>query len=274
MALVPHISYGNVNFDYPDKRIRRRWDDLDEISQTFQRASITDLVIGGPFPGAPGFFIRELDVEEETPNCFVHRARGFGAVPFREISRTETPNEDGWDEASVRYLSANKFAVSLGAGLLGATGMRCVSVNRERHPQSTAHWYLTASYRGQLDKKHPKVRWTSNGREISKDKLRNYLTGGWNDPRKSEILWGRQGCTISYVSLSVPTKQVPWQSGGAPHGQVPAVFAPPISGDPSDFTWHWPHGWTLAGMDCDIIAGTTVCFVTESWIYNNKVTFG
>jgi hypothetical protein len=268
------IYTGSINVDYPDRSIRRRRDDLDEINQTFQRGVPGLMRPGTGFPGASGFTIVESTETLETPDCYVYDVRGVGAFGDREISRTETPNEEGWDEASVRYLTSNKFFVQLGSAMAGFTGMRCVSVSREQHPQSSSHWYVTGNYRGQFSQKHNKVRWTSNGREMSKDKLINTLTGGWNDPRKSEILWGRQGCTISYVSLFVPTKQVPFQSGGAPHSQVPTVFSPSLSGDPSDLTWHWPNGWTLAGMDCDIIAGTTVCFVTESWVFNNRVTFG
>jgi hypothetical protein len=58
-----------------------------------------------------------------------------------------------------------------------------------------------------------------------------------------------------------------------PHIQAPFVFVPNIAGPAADFTWHWPNGWVLAGIDTDIIAGTTVAKVTENWVYNVKVTW-
>lgn len=276
MAIAPYITHGATSFAWPDKRWREAHDDLTEVTQTFQRTTKDALNIGDAFPGEDNHLIINRDVEQETDDCYVIRATGIGtAGGLLELPGTEAENDEGWDEATRDYITTNKNHVRVGARLSGATGMRCVSVSRRRHSRSRFHWILSASYRGMLSgPKEPKIRWTSAGREISKESLTNLLPGGWNEPRRSQVLWPRPGCTISYVSLSVPNVPVPQQTGGRPHPQAPFVFTPQTSGPASDFTWQWPNGWVLMSIETDILPGTTIAFVVESWAYNEKIVIG
>lgn len=277
MSVTAVITTGNVSLDYPDRRIRRRWDDLDEVTQTFQRATGGLFQPGTAFPGLSNMIIREVTETEEVPgSCFVYdlRAIGITGSGVRVLANDEQRNEDGFDEASMRWLAPAATNVgALGSVKPGTTSMYCVSRQKSLHPQSPTWAYITATYRGLLTPKPVKITWTSTGREISRDALKNLLDGGWNDFYKSEILWPRPAMTISYVSLSVPRGSVPQQSGSAPHIQAPFVFVPNISGPEEDFIWHWPNGWVLMSLDTDIIAGTTVARVTENWVYNVKKTW-
>jgi hypothetical protein len=276
MSVTAVITTGTVDIDYPDRRIRRQQDDLDEISQTFQRSTGGLLQPGAAFPGASGYFITESTETLEVPGHFVYDVRGVGtAGGVLELPGDEQENDEGFDDASKTFITTNRNQVLIGQAMPGANGMRCVSVRRQKHPRTDTHWILTASYRGVLrGVKEPKVRWTSSGREISKEALINNFPSGWNDPRRSQILWPRQGCTISYVSLSVPNVAVPQQTGGSPHPQAPFVYTPNVSGPASEFVWQWPNGWVLLGMDVDILPSTTIAYVTENWVFNDRAVIG
>lgn len=265
-----------MDIDFPDKRIRRRWDDLNEITQSFQRDKGGLFQPGQTFPGTTGYIIRESTEEEETTGCFVYDLRGVGVGPqARILSQEESVNEEGFDEGSVRWLAQSNSTVGLlGSVMPGYTSMYAVTRQKSLHPQSPSFAFFTVTYQGLIAVgKEPKLRWTSSGREISKEALQVALVGGWDNFNKSEIMWPRPSLSLSYVSLSVPRESVPIQSSGTPHHQAPFVYVPSISGPASDFTWHWPNGWVLAGIDTNIIAGTTVAHVVENWVYNVKVTF-
>lgn len=281
MPISPIVYHGDVSVDLPDVRIRRLWDDLDEYSGQFQRATEDAFAVGDAWPGLSGVTIRELTVTVEVPDeVYLFDLRGVGTGPgARRLDYQEQAVEEGFDTASVVFLTNTKNYLRLGqvmGSVTGLTGpaMFCVGVTARRHPQSSSHWYVTGEFKGLLGEKPEKVRWNSAGRELSKDNLVAGVTGGWDTPRPSEILWGRQSMSISYISTSVPTGTiVPEQTGGAPHPLAPNVFDPVLSGPAADFTWHWPNGWTRSGIDCEVIAGTTMCFVSEQWVYNPKVTF-
>lgn len=272
-------AYGSTSFALPDRRVRSRRDDLNEVTQTFQRSSATAFAIGDAFPGMTGYVVEEItrvdECVETGAECYLYELRGVGIGPTaRKLSYSESVNEEGWDTVNVRWLTSNKQLVQLGDALSGALAMRAVGVEREEHPSTSAFWYVSASYRGMIQPKNPKIRWTQNGRELSKDQLIVALPGGWTDPRKAEILWPRAGCTISYVTLDLPATGVPQQTGDAPHPQAPFVVAPSIFGDPAEFLWHWPNGWTLQGVEADVIPGSSIAFITENWIFNHEVTLG
>ena len=171
------------------------------------------------------------------------------------------------------FLSSNKNYAVRGSILPGNGAMVCTSVRRRQHPVNGAFWYNDCSFRGQLNQNAVKVRWGNSGREMSKDGVAVLFTGGWSDPRKSNILWGRSSCTLSYVSLALPQKQVPSQTGGRPHPQAPFVFAPALTLPTEEITWNWPNGWTLADLNVDVLPGTSICFVVETWVYNAEATF-
>jgi hypothetical protein len=277
MPVAAIIEFGDVSVDYPDRKWSERHNDLTEVSQTFQRATRDALEKGDAFPGLADFYIRDLEIDEETEDCFVFRARGIGTSGgVLELPMDQQENDEGWDEATRTFITTNPNQVRVGQSMTGYPSMKCVSVKRQRHPRTDTHWNLTASYRGLLSGvKEPKIRWTSSGREISKESLINGFPGGWNDPRRSQVLWPRQGCTISYVSLSVPNVPIPQQTGETrPHPQAPFVYTPNVNGPVTDFVWQWPNGWVLLGMETDIIPGTTLAFVTENWVYNDRVVFG
>ena len=271
------ISTGSVSVDYPDKRWRESHDDLTEVTQTFQRTGKATIQIGDLFPGESDYVVINREIEDEPDGVSVIRATGIGAAGgLVELPGTEVENEEGWDEVTREYITTNKEFVKRGSSLLGYAAMRCTTVNRRRHPRSSYHWILSATYRGMIKRnKEPKVRWTSSGREISKDSLTNLLPGGWNDPQRSQVLWPRQGITVSYVSDKVPNVAVPFQNGAnRPHPQAPFVFSPSIAGPASEFTFHWPNGWVLLGMDTDILPGTTIAFVVENWVWNDRIVLG
>ena len=277
MSVTAVITTGSVDVDYPDRRIRRNKDDLDDISQTFQRSTAAALVPGAAFPSASGYYITEATETIEVPGCYVYEVRGVGTSGgVLELPADQQESDEGFDEATRTFITTNSNQVRVGQAMTGYPSMKCVSVKRQRHPRTDTHWILTASYRGLLNGvKEPKIRWTSSGREISKEALINGFPGGWSDPRRSQVLWPRQGCTISYVSLSVPNVPVPSQNGERqPHPQAPFVYTPNVAGPASEFVWQWPNGWVLLGLETDIIPGTTIAYVTENWVYNDRVVIG
>ena len=268
------IEYGVRSVDLPDRRIRRSLNDLSEVSGVFQRATGGALVPGGAFPNEAGFIIQSSVETKEADDCFVYDVTGMGVLGgVRTFDRVETENEEGFDDASLTFLSDNKFYAVRGAILPGNGAMVCTSVRRRQHPVNGAFWYNDCSFRGQLNQNEVKVRWGNAGREMSKEGIAVNLPGGWGDPRKSNILWGRSSCTLSYVSLSVPRDQVPSQTGGRPHPQAPFVFDPALTLPAEEVTWNWPNGWTLADLNVDILPGTSICFVVETWVYNAQITF-
>ena len=275
MAVLPLIEYGVRDLDLPDRRIRRVANDLQEIQGTFQRDEGGLFLPGSAYPGVSGYLVQSSVETRETADCFVYDVTGVGVLGgVASFDRVEVENEEGFDEASLTFLSSNKFYAVRGSILPGNGAMVCTSVRRRQHPVNGAFWHNDCTFKGQLNQNEVKVRWGNAGREMSKDGIAVNFPGGWGDPRKSNIRWGRSSCTLSYVSLSVPRDQVPSQSGGRPHSQAPFVFAPALSLPTGELTWNWPNGWTLADLNVDILPGTSICFVVESWVYNAQATFG
>jgi hypothetical protein len=274
MSVTAVITTGTTELEYPDRRIRRTLNDLNEVSHTFQRSTSGALLPGAAMPGMSGYILQSVVETKETDDCYVYDCTAMGVLNgVITFDRVETENEEGFDEASLTYLSSTKMYAKRGQALPGNGAMICTNVQRRQHPVSPSYWFNDCTFRGQLNQNQVKVRWGNAGREISKDGLIVNFTGGWADPRKSNILWGRSSCTLSYVSLALPQKGVPTQSGSAPHYQAPFVFNPSLTLPTEEITWNWPNGWTLADLNVDIIPGTSICFVTEGWVYNNVATF-
>ena len=268
------ITHGVTDMEFPDRRIRRVANDLQEIQGTFQRDEGGLFLPGSSYPGVSGYVVQSSVETRETAACFVYDVTGVGVLGgVAEFDRVEVENEEGFDEGSMTFLSNEKYHLKKGESLPGMAAMICTSVRRRQHPVHGDFWYNDGSYKGQLLDSEVKVRWGNAGREMTKDGIAVNLPGGWGDPRKSNILWGRSSCVLSYVSQSVPRTVVPSQSGGAPHSQAPFVFDPVLSLPNEDLTWNWPNGWTLADLNVDILPGTSICFVVESWVYNAQATF-
>jgi hypothetical protein len=270
---TPIISHGSVAVDYPDRRIRSRRDDLNEVTQTFQRATTNAFDVGQTFPGLTDYVISEINRTDEVPGNHVYELKGIGGlgiIGLKEVQRQEQVAEEGFDSVVIRYISTTPRPITLGQFADGVAACACVEVQSEQHPGSPNFWNVTATYRGIIGPKEVKIRWANAAREISKDQLSVPGPGGWETPQKSEILWGRQEATLSFVTDTLPETFIPRQSAGTPHPSFPEVqFVPFTTSEP---TFHWPNGWTRTGVNCDVISGTTVAFVTEQWLFNPRVT--
>jgi hypothetical protein len=275
MSLAPVILHGTVDLDFPDKRITRRDRDLDQIRQTFQRGAAGAIRPGMGFPGASGFRVIEASEDEEVVGeCYVYQCRGVGisgGLVAKLIDQSEDNEEEGWDMATQVWLAANKNHIRLGAASSVSPSMVATSVRRRQHPDSPAYWYIEAQFKGILSDKAEKIRITMNGREVSREELVVTLAGGWNTPSKSEVLWPRVSLTRSYLSRNIPSVSVPQQFFGRPSQQAPFVFTPLLSG-PVDPVLHWPNGWTLQDVNHEPLAGTSITFCQEVWVYNHKET--
>jgi hypothetical protein len=275
MPILAAITHGVTTLDFPDLKIRRRDKELDEITQTFQRPTAAAIVPGMSWPGRPGFRVLEAAEEEDFPSqCYLYQCRGIGiagGLLAKEIDWAEDDEEEGWDMATRVVLTGNKNLIPRGAAAPGIPTMLATSVRRRRHPDADGYWYLEAQYKGINGDKPEKIRITMNGREVSREALVVAFNGGWDTPAKSEILWPRVTLTKSYLSAAIPTVSVPTQSFGRPSQQAPAVFEPIITGA-ADPVLHWPNGWTLADVNHEPLAGSSICYCQEVWTYNHRVT--
>jgi hypothetical protein len=274
MSLAAAITHGVTSLDFPDVKIRRRDKELDEITQTFQRPNPGAIVPGMSWPGRPGFRVIEAAEEEDFPGeCYLYQCRGIGIAGglVKEIEFVEDQEEEGWDMGTRVVLTSNKNFIRRGSAMPGLPAMIATSIRRRRHPDVASYWFVEAQYKGINGDKPEKIRITMNGREISREALVVALSGGWNTPAKSEILWPRVSLTKSYLSAAIPSVSVPTQSFGRPAAQAPFVFVPSLTG-PVDPVLHWPNGWTLADANHEPLAGSSICFCQETWIYNHKET--
>lgn len=176
-------------------------------------------------------------------------------------------NLEGWDtatEARFVFASSAEAATSgkaLGASLSGFTNMVCV--DRAAEDLIEGFFYkVTFSYKGILNGGKP-VKWIPRG-YAEKQSTSGGLYPGQASPVPLESNQPLVGVTAIYLSTTVPscdvcgTNVTPSWSPGVPDN-IWDSLANPIH--------VYPYGWVLDTREPDIIPGTTVCLVTDQYVY-------
>jgi hypothetical protein len=196
--------------------------------------------------------------------------------PYKGLIASKSPvqkpveNLEGFDTATERrfvFAASEEDAVSgiaLGASLTGHTYMICV--DRQAEPIIEGFFYEAVfSFKGFLDTDKP-VKYIPRG-YAERQSSNSAFYPGQATPVPLESNQPLVGVTAIWASTTVPscdvsgTNVTPDWSPGVP-ANIWSTIANPIH--------VYPYGWVIDSREPDIIAGSTVCLVTDQYTYYQR----
>lgn len=259
-------EYGLTRFQLAGARLTRRSEDLDQLVMEWQTPDRFAFTPGGKPPGYPGMTIMDVETEEDTESCFLHRlqCQGVVGVKLEKVTqRTVRENLEGWDEGSERWLTVNPATHQRGDAMPNNAQLYCVSVEREEY--RNGWWWISKDYRGLVGTKTYKRRITVNENIVSPgEPFVNELSGGWGTASKGQLSLPRVVVQDSYVSTSAPpTNAIP---GASTPSDAPSLNTS-IGFEGMELVRNWPAGWKLASLESDQIPGKNLWLITLSREY-------
>lgn len=196
-------------------------------------------------------------------------------VPYKGLIASKDPRRlpmevlEGFDTATERRFvfaaSADnaKNAIALGASLTGYSSMPCV----ERHADPIIEGYLYEgiwSFKGFLGEKAAKY----IPRGYAEKQSANPATyPGQSDGVPLESNQPLVGLTVIWASTTAPSSNVcgtnvtPAWSPGVPSNIWDSIANPIHT---------YPYGWVIDSRELEMIAGTTICLVTDQYTYYHR----
>lgn len=221
-----------------------------------------DYKCGGAVPGYPGAIIEKVHPVKLMNGRWKFTIVGEGIIASRSDTQTigyprSTGELMGLDTIVDEWETSNPRKFKLGQTMTGGSIIVCTGVTSQPINRQKTRWKVTATGQGIIDTGKPyKESYNITTQDWQRDSVRVALPGGWTNYRKGSIASAKAMKTISYISASLPDFST--VSRAETPLNPPSVYAPALSGQMSDFTWFYPHGWTLMAIMCDPIPGTTV----------------
>jgi len=221
-----------------------------------------DYKCGGAVPGYPGAIIEKVHPVKLSDGCWKFTIVGEGIIAARSDTQIigyprNTGELMGLDTIVDEWETSNPNKFKLGQRMTGGNIIVCTSVTAQPMNRQKTRFKVTATGQGILDQSKPyKESYNVTTQDWQRDSVRVNLAGGWTNYRKGSIAQAKAMKTISYISASLP--DFTDVSRNATPINPPAIYTPFMSGQISDFTWLFPHGWTLMAIIADPIPGTTV----------------
>lgn len=269
------LSYGSAALQLGETpRIVRRGDGFDEGAFAFIGGSENSLLPNSEVPGYNGMYIQEDSITDHSGDLeHSVRAVGLRSGTSRLIASIATDSEDGFDTGSETFISAEGATASYVRGRRHSqySQLYAVSVSVRRSP-ITAYAIVDVGYKGIKNGNRPdKIKLSVASRETTYTALDNPPPGGTPTETKWSVMKGDPMLVRSYISQYRPDfSRVGLQNSAS---GVPVSFpAVPNHGwsNNDDVTWNMPFGWFLANIESDEIAGTTLNFVTETYLNRDR----
>lgn len=266
------LAYGSGTLLTAGPKERRLFNGLDRVEASYHAETARLFNEGQAFPGYTNVIIDEVEQDPDGED-FEYRITGRGICApkaTRLVSSKPQENLEDFDTCTQVWVSANKRSIVAGSRMQGYGNMVCMTATPEEM-DLTGFYTITAQFKGLLGSYKPVKRTVSSNVEIiSLDSAIVTLSGGWNEAHKSQICWPKVTCTFEYWTSYIPIKTMP-QQGGSPADNLPSVSY--ISGSGVDLTYHWPNGWRMIAFNPAAIAGTQICYTSETWEWQQKQTF-
>lgn len=242
---------------------------------------------GGPMPNYPFMEIDECVTKELVPGLrYQHTLSGRGF--FRPGSKLEASSisqpDEGWDEGPQTWLTTSPDTFSIGSVHPDYSSLWCVAIdNKEKVTSKITR--VTASYKGIIpladgNPKPGKWKGTVNGETRQAGALalvgttfvdENGTYNGWASPRDSTLDTSKVAVVHTLLSFTAP----PTDKVGRPYtpARVPLldnIFETTSWYSSAGFTWNWPPGWKLAGVQWDQILDKSIYLYTLTHEYVPK----
>lgn len=277
MSIAPYIEHGRRNLLIEPEELVVRTRGLDTTAQVWLTDREDSFLAGGALPGRPHMRIKEVQTKADGPR-YIHRVQAEGlakAADKLEARRIRQP-EEGWDEVALELLTLAPDHYAQGDLVPGYETLWVAGVERE---SVNGHvWRLSIDAKGILAPKARKRRITVNNQPVSASttmvladtsifKDQNNVFTGWNDSRYSAIDASRVVVVDTMLTTEAPpTDKLP--------GHLTPENAPPVLDifavswwSSSGFTWNWPWGWSLKGINSEQLLDKSLWVTTITTEY-------
>lgn len=244
---MPDVVVWGSKFFILECRPVRRPEGLDSLMMRVQTDAEDSFKDGGAPPLYPLMRIKEAEVTIEVPGqAYEHRLQCDGLMKTpKEESYKERQPEEGWDEISLTILTTDKDALAHGSEHPDYEHM----VVTDRDPERVAPgiWRISVTYKGIMDIKARKRRYSSNGKAIKS--LTEFVIAGVAADEPHNWVTPRQQITFTerYLSLSPPPTELIGQqlTGGDIPTDTPTIEDNPVDFLAPDLNWNFPYGWRI-----------------------------
>jgi hypothetical protein len=261
--MAAYIEHGPRCLEIEPEELVIRPRGLDTTLQVWQTEREDSFHYGGPPPRRPHMRIKEVQTKADGP-VFVHRIQAEGLarnVDKIESNRLRQP-EEGWDEGPMEILTTQPARFGPGDKLPGFDSLWVVGIEKD---DLNGHvWRMALDAKGILAPKARKRRITVNGQPVSSSSTLALTNSpgtpfvneqgvftGWNDQRYTNLDNSRVVVVDTFLSSEPPpTDKLP--------GHLTPENAPPVKDlfsypwwSSSGFTFNWPWGWALKGIQSD-----------------------
>ena len=286
--MIPDFSiFGLKTFEITGRKITSSPRKLDTASVSWQTDREDAFARGGPLPGYPFMSILECETLVEIPgHAYQHNLRGEGLLrPGHRLESSSLKQpEEGWDEGPQTWLTTDPSAFSIGTVHPDIPTLWCVGIDSKDQVTDRV-WRVSPSYRGIIpladgNPKPGKWKGTVNGETRQAGSLaligttfvdENGTYNGWSTARDSTLDTSKVAVTHSLLSFTAP----PTDKVGRPltPARVPLldnIFETTSWYSSAGFTWNWPPGWKLSGVQWDQILDKEIYLYTLTHEYVPK----
>jgi len=243
--------------------VTRARNGLDSAKQRFWAPTSDYLREGMRHPENSNFVIEEVVREGDDDEGYEYdvSSKGLAAGKFRRVDGF--PSRRGqiqdWDTETDQWLSTNPQHFARGQWY---NGKICTEASAEPLHAELGVYRCTAQLVGlNAGPRRVSREVNCNAAQVSRDKVKVTLPGGWNDYRKGVLSLPKVTVTDTWLAYSPP-----------PTGLIPGTLTPPnappvriitLTGD--DLTWHWPNGWTFTVQSSQPFGDVSLW--RNQWVY-------
>lgn len=289
MALPYYIEHGNATFlELPGIEIAKRQRGLDTLRRSIRTDREDSFGDGGGIPGFPHMRIKEIMSRQDGPG-WVHELTGEGlrTGPHKLESSSLAQPEEGWDEGPQTWLTVKPDAFAIGSVHPDHPNLWCVGLSNKEDINGHV-WRVACDYKGIIldgdgNPKPGKMKVTVNGQSVNTTTAialghttpeiitdEDGVWNGWTDNRKTSFDTSKINLVWTALSLTPPPTERVGLQKSPPRVPITAysIFDEDDWWSVSGFTYNYPPGWKLAGVQADQVLDKDVWLYTLTFEYN------
>lgn len=295
-ALPAIISHGTrLPFMVQAEDLQKKPRGLDSTTQVWLTDREDSFDGGGYAPGRPLMRIKEVQTLQQAPSLYQHRLVADGLASARDkIEPAEfSQPEEGWDEHSPTIYTLTPENYTVGTAHPDHPNLYITALTKTQLEGGKV-WRIVPSYKGIIldgdgNPKPEKWKGTVNGQNITTSSTvtlgstgvpateiftdEDGVFNGWNDPRKAKFDTSQLNLIVTKLSLTPPpTERLGLQ---LTPGQIPvtvySLFDESSWYSSLGFTYNYPAGWKLAGVQFDQVLDKSCFLYTLTFAYQPAV---
>lgn len=289
MSVPYYIEHGKKAYlELPGMEVAKRHRGLDSFRRSIRTDREDTFRDGGAVPGFPHMRLKEVVSKQDGPG-WMHELTGEGLRrgPHKlESSSLQQPAE-GWDEGPQTWLTVEPSAFQIGLAHPTVPTLWCEGMDSKEDLNGHV-WRVTPSYKGIIpdalgNPKPEKWRGTLNGQTVSTGTPISFYGqpwivdednafNGWVGPYKGEFDASQVTVICSKLSFTPPpTDRVGRHYTPARVPLMDNIYDETGWTSAAGFTYAWPAGWRLSGVQWDQILDKEIYLYTLSWSYVPRI---